>query len=155
MQERLIDINPRAQIKAKKAFTPDNINELLMGQYDYIVDAIDNVTGKLAIIEYAVNNNIPVISSMGAANKLSNRNFQVVDISETRVCPLAKVMRRELRNRGISKGVKVVYSPTSLLNPIKSTWKIPLANGNSGSIPYSSVAGLIIAGEVISDLLNL
>lgn len=158
MQERLIDINPRAQIKAKKAFcTPDNINELLMGQYDYIVDAIDNVTGKLAIIEYAVNNNIPVISSMGAANKLSNRNFQVVDISETRVCPLAKVMRRELRNRGISKGVKVVYSPDPIIKPDK----INLENTSGkreipGSISYvPPVAGLIIAGEVISDLLNL
>lgn len=158
MQKRLKDINPEAEIRAEKVFcTPDNIKELLLGQYDYIVDAIDNITGKLAIIEYAVTNKISVISSMGAANKLSNQNFQVVDISETKVCPLAKVMRRELRNRGISSGVKVVYSPDPIIKPDK----IKLVNTSGkreipGSISYvPPVAGLIIAGEVIRDLLKV
>jgi len=157
MQNRLNDINPLAQIKAIKKFcTPDNINELLLGQYDYVVDAIDNITGKLAIIEYAINNKIPVISSMGAANKLDNQNFQVVDISETRVCPLAKVIRKELRTRGIQNGVKVVYSPDPVIKPDKIILENTLGKREMpGSISYvPPVAGLIMAGEVIRDLLN-
>ncbi|MDK2823143.1 MAG: tRNA threonylcarbamoyladenosine dehydratase [Clostridia bacterium] len=157
MKKRLKDINPEAQITAIREFcTPDNINELLKEEYDYIVDAIDNVTGKLSIIEYAVKKQIPVISSMGAANKLSNKNFQVVDISQTRVCPLAKVIRKELRARGIDKGVKVVYSPDPIIKPDK----IKLENNSGkrelpGSISFvPPVAGLIMAGEVINDLLH-
>jgi len=157
MQQRLNDINPEAQIKAEKIFcTPDNINDLLLGQYDYVVDAIDNITGKLAIIEYSMKHKLPIISSMGAANKLNNKNFQVVDISETRVCPLAKVIRKELRLRGIHNGVKVVYSPDAVIKPDK----IKLDNNSGkrempGSISYvPPTAGLIIAGEVINDILN-
>lgn len=157
MENRLNDINSEAQITAKKSFcTPDNINQLLLGQYDYIVDAIDNITGKLAIIEYAKKNNIPVISSMGAANKLSNQNFQIVDISETKVCPLAKVIRKELRNRGIFNGIKVVYSPDPIIKPNKIKFENTSGKREMpGSISYvPSVAGLIIAGEVIQDLLK-
>lgn len=158
MKKRLVDINPEVQVLDKMVFcTPNNINELLLGQYDYIVDAIDNITGKLSIIEFAINNQIPVISSMGAANKLSNSNFQIVDISETRVCPLAKVIRRELRNRGIVNGVKVVYSPDPIIKPDKlNIESTPGKRQTPGSISYvPPVAGLIIAGEVIRDLLKM
>jgi len=157
MKSRIGDINPQAQIIAIKEFcTQENIHKLLNGKYDYIIDAIDTTTGKLAIIEYAIKNQISVISSMGTANKLSNKNFQVVDISETKVCPLAKIIRKELRKKGITKGVKVVYSSDP---PIKPN-KIQLENCYQrreipGSISYvPPVAGLIIAGEVINDLLN-
>jgi tRNA A37 threonylcarbamoyladenosine dehydratase len=158
MKSRVNDINPEAQIFAEKVFcTPDNINEILMGQYDYIVDAIDNITGKLAIIEYAVKMQIPIISSMGAANKLANQNFQVVDISETRVCPLAKVIRKELRNRGISRGIKVVYSPDPIVKPDKANLENTSGKREMpGSISFvPPVAGLIIAGEVVRDLLKI
>ncbi|NLT96185.1 MAG: tRNA threonylcarbamoyladenosine dehydratase [Clostridia bacterium] len=158
MEKRLQDINPEVKIKALQVFCkPDNINEILLGQYDYIVDAIDNITGKLAIIEYGIKNNIPVISSMGAANKLSNENFQVADISQTRVCPLAKVIRKELRNRGIVRGVKVVYSPDPVIKPDK--FNLVNTSGKRempGSISYvPPVAGLMMAGEVIKDLLQV
>lgn len=157
MKSRLNDINPQAQINAERIFcTPGNINELLLGQYDYLIDAIDNITGKLAILEYAVKNKKPVISSMGAANKLSNQNFQVVDISETKVCPLAKVIRKELRNRGIVNGVKVVYSPDPIIKPDKFISENTSGKREMpGSISFvPPVAGLIIAGEVIKDLLK-
>lgn len=157
MQNRIKDINPLANVKAIKEFcTSENISQLLVEEYDYIVDAIDTITGKLAIIEYAWQKQIPVISSMGAANKLNNTGFQVVDISETRVCPLAKVIRKELRARGIYNGLKVVYSPEQ---PIKPN-KFFIENNSQkrelpGSISYvPSTAGLIIAGEVINDLVN-
>lgn len=158
MEQRLKDINPEARIMAIREFcTPENINELLVGQYDYIIDAIDNITGKLAIINYALNKQIPIISSMGAANKVHNQNFQVADISQTRVCPLAKVIRRELRSQSILKGVKVVYSPDPIIKPDK----LKTENGSGrrelpGSISFvPSVAGLVIAGEVVRDLLKI
>ncbi|MFZ5943333.1 MAG: tRNA threonylcarbamoyladenosine dehydratase [Bacillota bacterium] len=157
MRERIFQINPQAEVNAVREFiTPENIKELLEGQYNYIVDAIDNITGKLAIIQFAKEKDIPVISSMGAANKLSNKNFQVVDISETRVCPLAKVIRKELKNKGIPSGVKVVYSPDPIIKPDK--FQLENTSGKRempGSISFvPPVAGLLLAGEVVNDILN-
>lgn len=150
MKDRINDINPMCKVKILKEFcTPENIFSILEERYDYIVDAIDTVKSKLAIIEYAKNNNISVISSMGTANKLSNKNFEVVDIKKTHTCPLAKVMRKELKAKGISEGVKVVYSTDPSI-------KVPQNGKNKvlGSISFvPPVAGFILAGEVINDLL--
>lgn len=148
MQERIKDINPSVKVIGKDIFINDkNISNTLTGDYDYIIDAIDTVSSKLTLIEYALNKNIPIISCMGTANRLINTNFKVDDISKTSYCPLAKIIRKELRKKGIYKGLKVVYSQDL---PLK-------ANGNIlGSIAFvPPVAGLIMAGQVINDLLNI
>ena len=120
-------------------------SEMCIRDSDYVVDAIDNVTGKLAIIEKAAAEGVPVISSMGTGNKLDPSMFRIATIEETRVCPLARVMRKELRARGI-EGVKVLYSEEP---PVKGGSSVP------GSISFvPSVAGLMIAGEVIRDILK-
>lgn len=142
-KERIADINPDCSVTAHRLFyLPES--EFDFSVYDYIVDAIDTVTGKLAIIENAKRAGVPVISCMGAGNKLDPTAFEVADISKTSVCPLARVMRRELKKRGI-ESVKVVYSKEE---PKKS-------DGVPASCAFvPSVAGLIIAGEVIKDLIK-
>lgn len=148
MEERIRDINPECRVEAKECFfLPETADRFDFGAFDYVVDAIDTVTGKLAIIEKAYEEQVPVISSMGTGNKLDPTAFKIDVIERTKVCPLAKVMRRELKARGI-KGVKVLYSEES-----------PIKHG-LGSVPGSisfvpSVAGLIIAGQVIRDILEI
>lgn len=146
MADRVKDINPDCDVRAVEAFfLPENAESFDFTKYDYVVDAIDTVTGKIAIIEKAVKENVPVISSMGTGNKLDPSQFKVTTIENTSVCPLARVMRRELKNRGI-KGVKVLYSEEK---PIKHD-----GGATPGSISFvPSVAGLMIAGEVIKDLI--
>ena len=137
-RERILAINPEAEVYAYRTFyMPDTAGEFDFTQYDYVVDAIDTVTGKLAIITQAKQAGVPVISSMGAGNKLEASAFEVADIYQTSVCPLAKVMRRELKKREI-ESLKVVYSkepPLSSDRPPGSTAFVPAA------------AGLILAGE--------
>lgn len=159
-KERILAINPNVTVNTFKTFyLPETADEFDFKQYDYIVDAIDTVKGKLSLIEKAIENNVPIICSMGAGNKLDPTKFEVADISKTSVCPLARVIRTELKKRKIYKGVKVVYSKEL---PIKSSKPIQ-ANGTTeskktvpGSVAFvPSVVGLIIAGEVIKDLTGL
>ena len=154
-EQRIKEINPDVNIKKYNLFfTPETADKIDFSKYDYVVDAIDTVVGKLKIIEQAKNADIPVISSMGAGNKMHPELFEVSDISKTSVCPLAKVIRQELKKRRI-KRVKVVYSKENPIKPANSDEQavdkrqIP---GSNAFVP--SVAGLIIAGEVIRDLLN-
>ena len=152
MKERIFDINPACKVTVHKLFILDTPHNMLdFSQFDYVIDAIDTVTGKIAIIESAKKFGVPVISCMGAGNKLDPTAFEVTDISKTSVCPLAKVMRRELKKRGVS-GVKVVYSKEE---PKPSA--LTKDDGEEGKAPASiafvpSVAGLIAAGEVIKDI---
>ena len=150
-KERILDINPGCKVTTYKIFyMPDTADEFDFTQYDYVVDAIDTVTGKLTIIENAKKAGVPVISSMGAGNKLDASAFEVADLYKTSVCPLAKVMRRECKKRGI-RSLKVVYSKEEPVKP-----SAVLAEGGRnipGSIAFApSSAGLVIAGEVIKDL---
>ncbi len=145
--ERILEINPDCKVTAHKIFyMPDTQDGFDFSPFDYIVDAIDTVTGKLLIAENAVECGVPVISCMGAGNKLDPTAFEVADIFETSVCPLAKVMRRELKKRGIGR-LKVVYSKEKPKKPVATEPRVPASNA---FVP--SVAGLIIAGEVIKDL---
>ncbi|NLD20453.1 MAG: tRNA threonylcarbamoyladenosine dehydratase [Clostridiales bacterium] len=147
MAERIRDINPDCSIEAMECFfLPENADYFDFKKYDYVVDAIDTVAGKIALIEKAKNDGVPIISSMGTGNKLNPTAFKISLIEKTRVCPLARVMRRELKDRGI-EGIKVLYSEEE---PVKGTGRTP------GSISFvPSVAGLIIAGEVVKDLVNM
>lgn len=155
-KERILEINPRAHVlTCNTFFLPENADQFDFSQYDYVVDAIDTVSGKISLAEQAQNAGVPIISSMGAGNKMNPAAFEVADIYETSVCPLAKVMRRELKKRGIKK-LKVVYSKEKPLTPKESEEQI---NDTRRQIPGSvafvpSVAGLIIAGEVVKDLLH-
>ncbi len=145
-KERILDINPDVTVNTHQVFyLPDTADQFDFKDYDYVVDAIDTVTGKLQLIEAANKANVPIISSMGAGNKLDPTSFEVANISETSVCPLAKVMRKELRDRGIDD-LKVVYSKEQ---PIKVDAKSP---GSVAFVP--SVVGLIIASEVVKDLIG-
>jgi tRNA A37 threonylcarbamoyladenosine dehydratase len=151
MAERVLAINPAAKIETREDFcTPENIPEILQGQLDYIVDAIDTVSAKLALIQEAQRLGIPIISAMGAGNKLDATRFEVADLYATSVCPLCRVMRTESKKRGIT-ALKVVYSKEP---PIKMG--IPGENGRRstpGSAAFvTGVAGLILAGEVVRDL---
>ena len=143
---RLQAINPAVECEARKCFyLPETSDSFDFKKYDYIVDAVDNVTAKIDIICKAKEAETPVISSMGTGNKLDPTAFRIADIEKTKVCPLAKVVRKELRNRGV-RGVKVVYSEEE---PLKS------GNRTPASISFvPSCAGLIIAGEVIKDLIK-
>ncbi len=145
MAQRIADICPETTVRAYDTFyLPETASSFDFREYDYIIDAIDTVTGKIALAENAKKAGTPIICAMGAGNKLDPTAFRVADISETKVCPLAKVMRTELRKRGIT-GVKVVYSEEI---PI-----VPLVEGIPGSTAFvPSVVGLIIAGEVVRDL---
>lgn len=168
---RILEINPDAQIHAHKTFyAPDTAEQFDFSQYDYIVDAIDTVTGKLEMAVRAWQAGVPIISSMGAGNKLDPTAFRVADINQTSICPLARVMRRELKKRGIPR-LKVVYSKEPAMVPIvdmavscrthcicppgtqrKCTQRRQVP-GSNAFVP--SVVGLIIAGEVIKDLVRL
>ncbi len=145
-KERCLDINPNLKIKCYKTFfSPETSKEFDFSQYDYVVDAIDSVTGKIELVLKSQEANTPIISCLGTGNKLNPTQFEIADIYKTSVCPLAKVMRTELKKRGV-KSLKVLYSKES---PIKKEGqRIP------ASISFvPSVAGLIIASEVIKDLI--
>ena len=151
MRERILDINPDAQVHAEaRFFLPENADEFPFQEYDYVVDAVDTVSAKLALAVVCQERGIALMSSMGAGNKLDPCGFKVADIFETSVCPLARVMRRELRKRGVKK-LKVVYSQEVPVRPYDG------ADAGSEVVPGStafvpSVAGLIIASEVVKDL---
>lgn len=156
MRERILSINPEAKVFVHDCFfLPENADNFPFEAYDYVVDAVDTVTAKLEMIERAKKAGVPVISAMGAGNKLDPTKFVVTDISKTSVCPLAKVMRRELKKRGIFD-VKVVYSTEVAKTPLFE----PPADGETrkkapGSVAFvPSVAGLIVASEVIKDLIR-
>ena len=151
MAERIHDICPETVVNAHRCFfLPETAGEFDFSQYDYVVDAIDTVTGKLSIIEKAKAAGVPVISAMGAGNKLDPTALRVADISKTSVCPLARVMRYELRKRGI-KGVKVVYSEEQPRETAgERTGHGKAAPASNAFVP--SVMGLIIAGEVIKEI---
>ncbi len=142
---RILEINPNAKVETYQEFFMPESKDIIDNTVNYIVDAVDTVTAKIELVIRANKANIPIISSMGTGNKLDATKFEVTDIYKTSVCPLAKVMRKELKNRGIKK-LKVVYSKEE---PIKQQGRTP------GSISFvPSVAGLILAGEVIKDIIK-
>ena len=170
-KERVLDINPDAVVNTYQTFyLPETADQFDFKKYDYVVDAIDTVTGKLMLVEQARKAGVPIICSMGAGNKMEASAFEVADISKTSVCPLAKVMRRELKKRGIEH-LKVVYSKETAMTPLGGT---EVSGGDSdalgdceqeqtkssrrstpGSMAFvPSAAGLIIAGEVVKDLME-
>ena len=168
MKERMLEINPKVDVRVHKCFfLPENAEEFPFEEYDYIVDAVDTVTAKISLVMKAQEMNIPIISSMGAGNKRDASKFQVADIYKTKVCPLAKVMRRELKKRGVKK-LKVVYSEEQPTRPIEdmsvscrthcicppgAKHKCTERRDIPGSVAFvPSVVGLIIAGEVVKDL---
>ena len=168
MKERILDINPKAEVNVHKCFyLPETKDEFDFSKYDYVVDAVDTVTAKIQLVMEAKEAGVPIISSMGAGNKFDPTAFQVADIYKTSVCPLAKVMRRELKKRGIKK-LKVVYSQEKPTRPIEdmsiscrshcicppdAAHKCTERRDIPGSTAFvPSVVGLIIAGEVIKDL---
>ena len=156
-RERVLEINPQAVVHTHALFfTAETADSLDFSQFDYVIDAIDTVSGKLTLIEKAHAAGVPVISCMGTGNKLDPSAFQVTDISKTTMCPLARVMRRELGKRGI-KHMKVVYSQEEPLAPVG--WEEEAAAIGKRQIPGSvsfvpGAAGLILAGEVIKDLIR-
>ena len=156
-EERVKSINPECVVRKYKVFyLPENSDTFDFSEYDYVIDAIDTVSGKLALIEKAKAEGVPVISSMGAGNKLDPTAFRVADIYDTTVCPLAKVMRRECRKRGI-ESLKVVFS---IEPPLKPKFNEAAEGKRPEAVPGSvafvpSVVGLIIAGEVIKDLAGI
>ena len=158
MRERILDINPEADVRTHQCFfLPETKDQFDFSQYDYVVDAVDTVKAKLELIVRAKENNVPIICSMGAGNKLDPTAFEVADISETSVCPLARVMRQECKKRGL-RDVKVVYSKERPVEiKIQAGDESLEKKGNSiapGSIAFvPSVAGLIIASEVVKDLM--
>lgn len=163
MKARILDINPECKIITHETFVnADNVEKLIGTEVDYVVDAIDTVTSKLDIIQYCKENNINVISSMGTGNKLDPSRFRVTDIYKTSVCPLAKVMRHELKKRRI-KGCKVVFSDELPLKPYQEvaeeltteSTKAARKRQTPGSIAFvPPVAGMIIASEVVKDLMK-
>ena len=167
-ETHILEINPKAIVhKYKTFYTPQTAQQFDFTQYDYVVDAIDTVTGKLELVEQAERAGVPIISSMGAGNKVDPTAFEVADIYETSVCPLARVMRRELKKRGI-KNLKVVYSKEPAMTPIddmtiscrthcicppgtaRKCTQRRLVPGSNAFVP--SVVGLILAGEVVKDV---
>jgi len=168
-KERILEINPNANVEIRQEFFMPDSKEFLDNAVSYIVDAVDTVTAKIELVVRANKLNIPIISSMGTGNKLDPTKFEVTDIYKTSICPLAKVMRKELRNRGIDK-LKVVYSKeepikpdetlecsckTGCICPPGTVRKCTNRNQVPGSISFvPSVAGLIIAGEVIKDIIK-
>ena len=166
-KERILEINPDAVVHAHRCFyLPETADQFDFTQYDYVVDAIDTVTGKIELVMQADRAKTPIISSMGAGNKLDPTAFRVADIYKTNVCPLAKVMRRELKKRGIGK-LKVVYSEEKPLTPLADTDSTQTSDtvenvregsprrqtpGSTAFVP--SVVGLIIAGEVVKDIIR-
>ncbi len=170
MRDRILEINPDAAVNMHKCFfLPENADEFPFDTYDYVVDAVDTVTAKIALVMKCQKENVPIISSMGAGNKLDASAFRVADIYKTKVCPLAKVMRRELKKRGVKK-LKVVYSEEQPVRPIEdmsdscrtncvcppgAAHKCTERRDIPGSVAFvPSVAGMIIAGEVVKDLIK-
>ena len=170
MRDRMLDINPNVEVEVHKCFfLPENADDFPWDSYDYVVDAVDTVTAKIALVMKCKEKNIPIISSMGAGNKLDGSQFKVADTYKTKVCPLAKVMRRELKKRGVKK-LKVVYSEEIPTRPIEdmaiscrnncicppgAEHKCTERRDIPGSVAFvPSVAGLIIAGEVAKDLIR-
>lgn len=171
MKDRILEINPQADVRLHQCFfLPENSDEFPFEEYDYVVDAVDTVTAKIELVMKAQAMNVPIISSMGAGNKLDGSMFRVADIYKTKVCPLAKVMRRELKKRGVKK-LKVVYSEEMPTRPIEdmaiscrsncicppgAEHKCTERRDIPGSVAFvPSVAGLIIAGEVVKDLCRI
>lgn len=171
MAERIKDINPKAEVTTfQRFYMPECAHELLSDDYSYVLDAIDTVTAKIDLIINSKKKGIPVISCMGAGNKLDPTQFEVTDIYKTSVCPLARVMRKELRDRGV-ESLKVVYSKELPIKPLENegsschqhcicpkgtTRSCTVRNQIPGSISFvPSVAGLIMAGEVIKDLIKV
>lgn len=169
MKERVLEINPEAEVMVHKCFfLPETKDQFDFTEYDYVIDAVDTVTAKIAIIEQAKEAGVPVISCMGAGNKLDPARFEVADITETSICPLAKVMRKELKKRNITN-VKVVYSKEKPITPLEdmassckthcvcppgAQHKCTQRRAIPGSVAFvPSVAGLILAGEVIKDMI--
>lgn len=158
MKERILDINPDCKVEVHQCFyLPENKDLFDFTKYSYVVDAVDTVAAKIQLVLEAEEKRVPIISSMGAGNKLNPAEFEVADIYKTSVCPLAKVMRKELKNRGIKK-LKVVYSKEEPRKGAKANTMETLSSGKR-SVPGStafvpSVAGLIIASEVIKDLVK-
>ena len=170
MKNRILEINPDVDVRIHKCFfLPENAQDFHFEEYDYIVDAVDTVTAKIELVLKAKEQNVPIISCMGAGNKLDGSQFKVADIYKTKVCPLAKVMRRELKKRGVKK-LKVVYSEEKPIRPIddmaiscrthcicppgakhKCTDRRDIP-GSTAFVP--SMAGLLIAGEVVKDLVQ-
>lgn len=153
-KERILDVNPECQVTVHQIFyLPDTAENFEFSRYDYVVDAIDTVSGKLMLAEQAFGASVPIISAMGAGNKLDPTAFRVADIYATKVCPLAKVMRRELKKRGIDH-LKVVYSEEEPLRPLGEDRElVPGKHQTPGSVAFvPSVMGLILAGEVVKDL---
>ena len=170
MKERMLDINPNADVNVHNCFfLPETADEFSFEDYDYVVDAVDTVTAKISLVMKCAEKNVPIISSMGAGNKLDGSAFKVADIYDTKMCPLAKVMRHELKKRGIKK-LKVVYSEETPIRPIEdmsiscrtncvcppgTERKCTDRRDIPGSVAFvPSVAGLIIGGEVIKDLIK-
>ena len=152
---RIRDIDPTIEVRTFKTFyLPETANQFDFAQYDYVLDAIDTVTGKLALMQQARDAGVPIISCMGTGNKLDPTALQVTDISKTTVCPLARIMRKELRKRGINH-LKVVYSTEEALTPVGAEEEAAALGkrtipGSTAFVP--GAAGLILAGEVIQDL---
>ena len=153
MRERILEINPGAVIRVHQCFfLPENADQFPFPEYDYVVDAVDTVTAKIELILRAQESGVPVISSMGAGNKLDAGAFRIADIYETKVCPLARVMRRELRKRHVER-LKVVYSEEEPFTPQGQEDGDSVRRAVPGSVAFvPSVAGLLIAGEVVRDL---
>lgn len=170
MKERVLSINRKCNVTTHQVFvTPENISDLVTEDIDYVVDAIDTVTAKIALAKYCYENNIKIMSSMGTGNKMDPTQFKVADISKTKVCPLAKVMRSELKKRGVKK-LKVVYSEEIPMKPraedvvtcktgcvcTGGSKKCAIKRQIPGSISFvPPVAGMIIGGEVIKDILGV
>lgn len=170
MRDRMLDINPEVKVHVHNCFfLPENADDFPFDQYDYVVDAVDTVTAKISLVMKCQEHGVPIISSMGAGNKLDASAFKVADIYKTQVCPLAKVMRRELKKRGVKK-LKVVYSEEIAMKPASSESTDPATKetdsaantpkhekrATPGSVAFvPSVAGLILAGEVVKDLVGI
>ncbi len=154
-EKRIKDINPNCRVTAVNAFySHENAQIINFSEYDYIIDAIDTVTSKLCLIENTYKAGIPIISSMGTGNKLDPMRFKISDISKTSVCPLARVMRRELKNRGITK-LKVLWSDEVPKKPLFESGKTASRKQTPASIAFvPSVAGLLIAKEMVTDIIN-
>lgn len=155
---RILDINPNAKVEIRKEFVIDNFDNILNKSTNYIVDAIDTISAKINLVQKAKEINVPIISSMGTGNKLDPTKLEVTDIKKTSICPVAKILRKELKNRNIDK-LKVVYSTETPILPNKEVQKEYIEYGENERTPGSvsfvpSVAGLIIAGEVIKDLIK-
>lgn len=164
MRERILEINPEAEVRVYKCFfLPENADDFPFAEYDYVVDAVDTVTAKIELVLRAQAAGIPIISSMGTGNKLDGSRLCVRDIYQTSVCPLARVMRRELKKRGVER-LKVVYSEEAPLHPAaetarvdgqEETERVPARKQVPGSAAFvPPAAGLMLAGEVVKDLIK-